>query len=100
MFATSSMRWEAQVAKPGVVEAELHAVALEAHDELLPGSDAQRFAVAGEPGFGVGDEPTRLLLDGAPDAGVREQLGERDDAVALGRELGEDVLLHLVELRL
>ena len=36
---------------------------------------------------------TRLLLDGAPDAGVREQLGERDDAVALGRELGDDALL-------
>ena len=85
--------------EPGVVEPELDAVALEPNDELLPGSNTEGLAVTRQRGLGVGDEARGLFLDRAPRVWIRDQLGERDDAIALDGELGDDALLHVVERR-
>ena len=62
-FARSSRRCEDDDLEPRVGRAELHAVALQPHDELLAGPDADVLAARGEVGLGRGDEPVALLLD-------------------------------------
>ena len=55
----SSRRCEATAPNHGSVEAELHAVALQPHDELLARPDADVLAARGEVGLGRGDEAGR-----------------------------------------
>ena len=62
----SSSRWEDDDPEPGVVGAELDAVALEPHDELLARPDPDVLAARGEVGLRRRDEPVALLHELAP----------------------------------
>ena len=94
----SSRRRDAVGAEPRVVEPELRAVAVQAHDELLPGANADVLAALGEVGLGLGDEAVAHRLEVAPVALVREQLAEGGGGVAVRLDVGEDPPLHVVEL--
>jgi hypothetical protein len=85
--------------EPWIVQAQVDAVAVEPDDELLPGAHAQALAVAGEPGLGLRDEAGRLGLDLAPALVFSEELGEGEEREAVGLELVDDSLLHVVEAR-
>ena len=74
-------------AKPRFVEPDLHAVAVQPNDELLPGANAESLAVALEGGLRVRDESCALRLDLRPGIARREQLLERQERVAVGLEL-------------
>ena len=77
VFARSSRRRDGDDLEPGIVGAELDAVALEPDDELLTGANADVLAAGGQVRLRGRDEPVALLRDRLPVGPVGEELVER-----------------------
>ena len=73
VFATSSRRCDAAARNHGSSRPKLHAVAVEAHDELLARADAHVLAALREVGLGLGDEAIAHRLELRPVRRVRER---------------------------
>ena len=87
-------------AEPRVVEPELGAVAVEAHDELLAGANADVLAALREVGLGLGDEAVAHRLERRASAPSSAKSSPNDaTAKPLASTSREDAPLHLVELR-
>ena len=85
--------------EPRIRGPELHAVALQSHDELLARPNPDVLAARGEIGLRRGDEAVALLLDLTPQPGVGEDVLEGPDGVPLLADVGQDALLEIVQLR-
>ena len=85
--------------EPGIVGAELDAVALEPHDELLARPHPHVLSTRGEVGLGRRYEAVALLFERAPAVSIGEDVLERPHRESVLVDLGQDALLELVQLR-